>query len=398
MTVRRDTKAFPITAIKAVDTEAGTFEAVVSVFSNVDLHGDRIIPGAFANSLERWRSSGDPIPVIFSHGWHDLSNYLGTADPKDVRELMPGSTELPEVIREFGGLMVKGSIDTDEPEGRKILKLLKGRVIREFSFAYDILEEDRGDDGHNELAELDLIEVGPTLKGANPLTQLVTAKAQAAGIAFDKALEEVAKTLNTDSTELAKAFKLELDALETAETEPEAAKANVSLDGTIEAHLQALRAAAFDWARETFGDDLYWVYIEGTYPDRLVAYVELWEDPIDAGNFYEVPYTVEGDEITLGEASRVTLDLAITPTGGGGDKAGRRFGRKEGRRNSSTDSSRIQDIHNLTAELGAECETADADPDGEADDDTTEESSSGQNRAPAVLAASLAAELNELDL
>lgn len=392
----RHTKAFPITAVKAVDTEAGTFEAVVSVFNNVDYHGDRIMPGAFAKSLERWQAAGDPIPVIFSHGWYDLANYLGTADPKDVRELMPGDAELPKVIRDNGGLMVKGTIDTDEPEGRKALKLLKNRVIKEFSFAYDILEEERGEDGHNELMELDLIEVGPTLKGANPLTQLVAAKAQAAGLAFDKAFEEVAKTLGTDADELRKAFNL--DAPQAAASPELEAKAYVTLDGTIEAHLGALRAAAFDWARATFGDDLYWVYIEGTYPDRLVAYVELWEDPLDGGNFYEVPYTVEGDDITLGEAQRVTLELAITPSSSGSDKAGQRFGRKVGRRNSSTDEGRIQGIHDLAHELGAECETADEEPEGTADEDDTDTDADGENHRPAVLAASLDAELATLDL
>lgn len=388
----RHTKAFPITAIKAVDTEAGTFEAVVSVFNNVDYHGDRILPGAFANSLERWRDAGDPIPVIFSHGWHDLSNYLGTADPKDVRELMPGDAELPEVIRENGGLMVKGTIDTEEPEGRKAIKLLKGRVIREFSFAYDILEQDRGEDGHNELKELDLIEVGPTLKGANPLTQLVAAKARAAGHEFDEEFTKVADALGTTREDLAKAFGLTEPEAQAADLELEA-KAYVTLEGTIEAHLGALRAAAFDWARETFGDELYWVYIEGTYPDRLVAYVELWDDPIDGGNFYELPYSVEGDAITLGEAQRVTLELAITPSAT--EKAGQRFGRKEGRRNSSTDEGRIQGIHDLTRELGADCETADDEPDGEAEDEDTD---SGENHRPAVLAASLELDIANLDL
>lgn len=394
--MRRDTKAFPISTVKAVDTDTGTFEAVVSVFNNVDYHGDRIKPGAFKNSLERWRSSGDPIPVIFSHGWYDLSNYLGTADPKDVRELMPGDAELPEVIRNNGGLMVKGTIDTDEPEGRKALKLLKNRVVREFSFAYDILDEARGEDGHNELAELDIIEVGPTLKGANPLTQLVSAKAKQAGRRFHEELERVAEVLDTTTANLSKAFGIDWDEVAATNTEPDDTKALVTLDDTIEAHLGNLRAAAFEWARNTFGDDLYWVYVEGTFADRLIVYVETWDDPLDGGNFYEVAYSVAGDDIELGEAQRVTLDLAVTPAPT--EKAGIRFGRKEGRRNSSTDLSDIQTIHDLTKSLGADC--ADAEADGTAEAEEAEEEAAttadGENHRPSILAASLEAELLDL--
>jgi len=380
----RHTKAFPITAIKAVDTDTGTFEAVVSVFNNVDYHGDRIIPGAFANSLAKWRSQGDPIPVIFSHGWHDLANYLGTAEPDDVRELMPGDGELPEVIRENGGLMVKGTIDTEEPEGRKALKLLKNRVIKEFSFAYDILEEDRADDGHNELMELDLIEVGPTLKGANPLTQLVAAKARAAGSKFDEEWAKVAKVLDTDADELAKVLGID---------GAKAVRAEVA--GTIEQHLRTLASAAVDWARDTFGDELYWVFVEGTFPEHMVVYVELWEEPIDGGNYYELPYTVSGDDIDLGEAQMLEVTLELTPASA--SKAGVRFGSKEGRRNASADAERIQEVHDLTRELGADCETAEEDPEGTADDDTDTDDT-GENHRPAVLAANLEAELATLDL
>lgn len=375
----RQTKAFPITAIKAVDTNIGTFEAVVSVFNNIDLHGDRILPGAFASSLERWRTTGDPIPVIFNHGWDDLANYLGTADPKDVRELMPGDPGLPEAIRDNGGLMVKGTIDTEEPEGRKALKLLKNRVIREFSFAYDILGEDRGEDGHNELSELDLIEVGPTLKGANPLTQLVAAKARAAGNTFDEQLDKVATLLETSRAEVAKALGID------------GAKAvRAEIEGTIEQHLRALGAAAIDWARDTFGNELYWVFVEGTFPDHMVAYTELWDDPIDGGRYYELAYSVDGDDITISEATLLEVALELTPTS---TKAGARFGQKEGRRNASADAARIQTIHDAVTELGAECDTAAAEPDGASSSPATPE-----NPRPAVLAASLESELFTLDL
>ena len=56
-------KTYSLLDAKA-DGETGTFEATVAVFGNVDRGGDRIMPGAFKDTLERWKASGDPIPVI----------------------------------------------------------------------------------------------------------------------------------------------------------------------------------------------------------------------------------------------------------------------------------------------------------------------------------------------
>lgn len=150
--------------IKA-DGTAGTFEALVSVFGNVDLQGDRVIPGAFTKSLETWRSSGDPIPVLFNHDWSDPFNHIGAV--QDAKE-----TEK--------GLLVKGRLDLTNPNAAQIHKLMKQRLLKEFSFSYDIEDEARAKDGANELRQIHLIEVGPTLKGANPATQLLTVKADTA--------------------------------------------------------------------------------------------------------------------------------------------------------------------------------------------------------------------------
>lgn len=147
---------------KALPEEGdGTFEAIVSVFGNVDLVGDRVVKGAFEKSLQKWSKSGDPIPVIHSHRWDDLDAHVGIVLEAEERE---------------EGLWVKGQIDMDDPAAAKVYKLLKRRSLREFSFAYDVVREKSGADGANELLELDIIEVGPTLKGANDETQLLGVK------------------------------------------------------------------------------------------------------------------------------------------------------------------------------------------------------------------------------
>jgi HK97 family phage prohead protease len=153
--------------------EEGTFTAVVSVFGNVDYQGDRVVPGAFDASLERLRAKGDPIPVVWSHLWQDPHANVGFAWPKDVRELRPG--EHPAFQR--GGLLVRGRFDIEKEYARQVYDLVKARRVTEWSFSYDTIREKKASDGANELLQLDLIEVGPTVKGANSQTATLSVKA-----------------------------------------------------------------------------------------------------------------------------------------------------------------------------------------------------------------------------
>lgn len=146
---------------------AGEFEALVSVFNNVDSYGDVVLPGAFADTLAAWSAKGDPIPVIWSHQWSDPDSHIGEIVKAEER---------PE------GLWVRGRIDLDEdsPKARKINRLLKGRRVTQFSFAYDEVESGPGkrdDRDVWELRKLDLHEVGPCLIGVNRQTELLAAKA-----------------------------------------------------------------------------------------------------------------------------------------------------------------------------------------------------------------------------
>lgn len=145
--------------------DAGEFTALASVFGNVDLVGDRMLPGAFSKTLERWREAGDPIPVVLSHQWDDPMAYVGKADPNDV-------TETAE------GLVVKGQLDTSTEVGKQVYKLMADRVLKAWSFGYTVPEGgEEYKDGVNNVSEADLIEVGPTLKGANPEAQTLAIKA-----------------------------------------------------------------------------------------------------------------------------------------------------------------------------------------------------------------------------
>ena len=143
----------------------GQFTAIVSVFGNVDSMGDVVKAGAFNDDLARWEKSGDPIPVVWSHDWANPFSHIGYAIKAEETA---------------AGLQVTGQLDLDNPTAMQVYRLLKGRRVTQFSFAYDV--EDAGwetVDGQEvyALRRLKLHEVGPCLVGVNQETELLAAKA-----------------------------------------------------------------------------------------------------------------------------------------------------------------------------------------------------------------------------
>jgi HK97 family phage prohead protease len=173
MTVRIES-GFPLASFKAIPGRAGEFEALFSVFGNVDLGGDRVVKGAFAKSLAKWQESGDPIPVYWNHQWDDPFANIGGIDPSDAKET-------------DDGLWGKVAIDMDNPFAVQVYNLLEKRRVKEFSFGYQVIDSEKADDGATDLLELDIFEVGPTLKGMNPETQLLAVKAYDATVGDTKA-------------------------------------------------------------------------------------------------------------------------------------------------------------------------------------------------------------------
>lgn len=151
-------------SIKSVDNETGIFEAVVSVFGNKDSYGDIVMPGAFTKTLEDWAEKGDPIPVYWSHRMDDPDYNIG---------------HVIEASESDDGLLVKAQLDLGGGKADQVHRLLKGRRVTQFSFAYDTIRDNKNADGANELHELKLYEVGPTPIGANQETELLAVKAAA---------------------------------------------------------------------------------------------------------------------------------------------------------------------------------------------------------------------------
>ena len=190
-------KVYGLHGFKALSAEGeGVFEAIVAVFNNVDRAGERILPGAFKGSLQRWEEKGRPIPVIFSHEWDNLDAHIGyLLDAKEVEK----------------GLYVKGQLDMEEAFAARVWKKMVQGTLAEFSFAYDVLDYKEIEVEHVvDLVELELLEVGPCLVGMNPDTELLSVKTGARHTAkeyaqiqqiHDLAVELGAKCMEADGAE-----------------------------------------------------------------------------------------------------------------------------------------------------------------------------------------------------
>ncbi len=170
--------------------DEGVVEAIVATY-DVDSIGDRIMPGAFAESLGEWQKSGNSLPFIWSHKSDDPEAYIGVVEHAE---------EVPGV-----GLKVRARIDMDEPKALKAYKLMKGRRVTNFSFSYDETDArpaPKDDSGaKKDLFGLKVYECGPTLIGCNQRTDLVSAKADptpAAPVAPASEQEKAGETSPSD--------------------------------------------------------------------------------------------------------------------------------------------------------------------------------------------------------
>ena len=144
--------------------EEGVFTAYASVFGNIDSYGDIVLKGAFARTLSEWSESGDNIPLLFGHRMEDPDFNIG---------------HIISAVEDEHGLLVTGQLDFESPKGMQVYRLLKGRRIRQMSFAYDVIKGEPGTvDGKDVyfLHELKLHEVSIVPIGANPETQILDVK------------------------------------------------------------------------------------------------------------------------------------------------------------------------------------------------------------------------------
>jgi len=145
---------FKIIESKA-DGEKGIIEAYVSIFDNVDLVGDIIKQGAFAESLAKKLPKG-----VWAHNWDEP-----IAKTLEARE-------------DSKGLYIKGQFIEGVQKADEAYKLIKEGVIDEFSIGFRILGYEWSEDDPDVriITKARLYEWSPVLAGANPDTELISIK------------------------------------------------------------------------------------------------------------------------------------------------------------------------------------------------------------------------------
>lgn len=151
---------------KALKTP-GEFEAEFSVFGNIDLDGDRMIEGAFKDA----QAANPNPPIIWTHRWD-----------------IPPIGETLEWGETGGGVKGVGRLFLGDHEvADQVWPGLKSHALKEYSYAMNFgssgcrlvackegESSPRSDGRVREIFGLkELIEWGPTLKGANPQTATI---------------------------------------------------------------------------------------------------------------------------------------------------------------------------------------------------------------------------------
>lgn len=143
------------------DLTAGQFTGYASVFGNVDSVGDKIIKGAFAESLKDFGDGGAGIPCYWCHETSDPEMNLGTT---------------LEATEDEHGLFVKVQLDLDNPKAAYAYKLLKEQRVRQMSFAYQVTDGENKKDCF-EITGCKIFEVSIVPVGANQATSIESVKA-----------------------------------------------------------------------------------------------------------------------------------------------------------------------------------------------------------------------------
>lgn len=144
----------------------GGFTGYAATFDREpDSYGDVIAAGAFAETLEKWKAAGKPIPLLYGHNMGDPDYNIGTV----------------ELAEDETGLLCTASYDSS-PKAQRVRELVREGRLYKMSFAFDVLDEGTVEleDGTkaNELRKLEIYEVSVVLVPANQHAEIIEAKSR----------------------------------------------------------------------------------------------------------------------------------------------------------------------------------------------------------------------------
>lgn len=140
-------------------SEDGTFEGYGSIFGNVDAYGEKVVPGAFVESLARHKREGTAVLMLWQHDPHQ---------PIGVWE---------DLAEDAKGLWGKGRLLTEVQRAKEVYVLMKNRAVRGLSIGYREEEADQ-ENGVRLLKKLDLWEISPVSFPANRRARIEAVKSE----------------------------------------------------------------------------------------------------------------------------------------------------------------------------------------------------------------------------
>lgn len=129
-------------------SEEGTFTGYGSIFGNVDSYGEKVMPGAFAESLARHRKEGSKPLMLWQH---DPSEPIGVWE---------------DLAEDGKGLRGTGRFVLETTRGREAYALLKAGALKGLSIGYREIEAEP-DGNIRLLKKLDLMEISVVSFPAN---------------------------------------------------------------------------------------------------------------------------------------------------------------------------------------------------------------------------------------
>lgn len=140
-------------------SEEGTFEGYGSIFGNLDSYGEKVMPGAFAESLAKHRQEGSKPLMLWQH---NPDEPIGVWD---------------DLAEDGKGLKGTGRFVLETTRGREAYALLKAGALRGLSIGYREVEVEP--DGNNRLLKkLDLKEISVVSFPANRRARVEAVKSE----------------------------------------------------------------------------------------------------------------------------------------------------------------------------------------------------------------------------
>lgn len=154
---------FNLTETKEVEDESGQKFGIImgyaSTFDNVDRGDDRILRGAFGESLALYKVKNRLIKMHFQHSRDDV---IGGFNPEKMFE-------------DAKGLFVEGKINLAVQRGREVYALAKQGVLTDFSIGFSV-DDFSIEDGIRELKKLTLWEISVVGEPMNPEAEITDIK------------------------------------------------------------------------------------------------------------------------------------------------------------------------------------------------------------------------------